>query len=66
MPDPDLEIRVGGGGGGRRSFRPCDKGGGGGGRCPKRFFGPSGLSKFASQPFLVSSRNAPPVGRRVA
>ena len=31
MPDPDLEIRVGGGGGGRRSFRPCDKGGGGGG-----------------------------------
>ena len=64
MPDPDLEIRGGGGGGGRRSFRPCDKGGGR--RCPKRFFGPSGLSKFASQPFLVSSRNAPPVGRRVA
>ena len=28
---------------------------GGGRRCPKRFFGPSGLSKFASQPFLVSS-----------
>ena len=68
MPDPDLEIRGGGGGGGRRSFRPCDKlgGGRGGRRCPKRFFGPSGLSKFASQPFLVSSRNAPPVGRRVA
>ena len=64
MPDPDLEIRGGGGGGGRRSFRPCDKGGGR--RWSKRFFGPSGLSKFASQPFLVSSRNAPPVGRRVA
>ena len=28
---------------------------GGGRRCPKRFFGPSGLSKFASQPFSVFS-----------
>ena len=51
------------GGGGHSD--PVISGGGGGRRCPKRFFGPSGLGKFASQPFLVSSRNAPPVGRRV-
>ena len=38
VPDPDLEIRVGG-----RSSRPLDKGGGR--RSPKKnFFGSSGLS----------------------
>ena len=42
MPDPDLEIRVGGGGGGWQSFRPCDKGGGGEAVSKKVFrpFGP--------------------------
>ena len=66
MPDPDLEIRGGGeeGVGGGDHSDPVIRGGGR--RCPRRFFGSSGLSKFASQPFLVSSRNAPPVGRRVA
>ena len=44
MPDPDLEVRGEEGVGGGGHSDPVIRGGGGGRRCPKRFFGPSGLS----------------------